>query len=36
MASGGMVELPLAPVAAEVFRSVGTAVREEAEAIAGG
>ena len=36
MASGALVELPLAPVAAEAFKSVGTAVREEAEAIADG
>lgn len=36
MAAEAVVELPLAPVAAEVFQSVGTAVREEAEATAAG
>ena len=36
MASGYVVDLPLEPVAEEVFRSVGTAVREEAEATAAG
>lgn len=36
MASGYVVDLPLEPVAAEVFRSVGTAVREEAEATSAG
>jgi hypothetical protein len=34
MASGAVVDLPLAPVAAEVFESAGTVVREEAEAAA--
>ena len=33
---GSVVDLPLEPVAAEVFQSVGTAVREEAEATAAG
>ena len=36
MASGAVVELPLEPVAAEVFKSAGTAVRVEAEAAAAG
>ena len=36
MASGPVLELPLATVAAEVFESVGTRVREEAEATAAG
>ncbi len=34
MASQAVVELPLAPVAAEVFQSVGTADRGDAEAAA--
>ena len=34
MASRAVVELPLAPVGAEAFQAVGTAVREEAEAAA--
>ncbi len=36
MASGSVVDLPLEPVAVEEFQSVGTAVREKAEAIAAG
>ena len=36
MVSGAVVELPLEPVPAEAFRSVGAAVREEAEATAAG
>ncbi len=36
MVSGAVVDLPLEPVAAEVFESAGTAVREEAEAAAAG
>ena len=36
MASRPALELPLTPVPAEVFRSAGTAVREDAEATAAG
>ena len=36
MASGAVVDLPLAPVAAEAFQSVGMELREEAEATAAG